>query len=171
MNRRAAPYPRWRVTEVNCLLTATCLSVVGLAVAGCSGAERHAASTTTSRRACCSAVKTDNQIAAARSSNQLFELFPDHTASVRCEIPHGGPIPPPGRKATLPGTCSTHVGSTQRSEATVVFTEHWMVECSARNVSGTCKTARRHTWEIRISSTGKVLSVTSHGAVAPQHWV
>jgi hypothetical protein len=96
-------------------------------------------------------------IAAARSADPLFSLFPDFTEEiVRCSIPRGGPA-----HGTIAGTCSTNAVPYTHPRR-VEFVEHWPLS----HPSGSRAKAG---WDVRLGRDGSVRSIHVIGH-PPQLW-
>jgi hypothetical protein len=96
-------------------------------------------------------------IAAARSADRLFSLFPDFTEeTVRCSIPRGGPT-----GGTIAGTCSTNAVP-YKHVWRVKLVEHWPLSerSGTRNKGG---------WDVTLGRAGRVRSINVIGH-PPQLW-
>jgi hypothetical protein len=130
-----------------------CLAVTGVIASGCDSGAKSSRHTTTSPR-------TGDDIATARRSGRLFEIFPARSAEVACDVPRGGPYSP--GHMTLPGTCSTTVLYQGGPQATVVFVERWHEPGGTR--------WWKHKWLVRVSGGTSVVWTRSTGTGPPQLW-
>jgi hypothetical protein len=122
------------------------LAIAALALlAGCSGSNQSV-----------------RAIAAAKKTNDLFDIFPSRIGSKVCSIPHGGPATV--AKRPLRGVCSTAVS---RTKAVVVFEERWTDFSS--HVSATSKLRFEHAWRVAVTEKGAQI-IDSIGAPPPQLW-
>ena len=116
----------------------------------------------------------ERKIQIARSSNDLYSIFPAHPGKNRCAIPEGG-----AHFVPLHGMCETRVYTDIRtlgSVFNVVFTERWRFECP---VADDCVAAPvlHHTWHVveaeptdRQGGTPRVEMTRQSGATAPQYY-
>jgi hypothetical protein len=119
---------------------------------------------------------SEGSIRAARQSSPSFKIFPRQVSSIACQIPRGGPPPPPGRKALIPGTCATQLlayhppkgirgGHGTIGIVEVAFTERWHYPAGS-------KRWYRSTYIVLVRN-GHVLTRDTHntGAAPPQSWI
>jgi hypothetical protein len=140
-------------------------------IAGC-GSSRTATTTTTSGVSLASS--RAQQIALARSSNDLFSIFPERSATKPCGIPEGGVHFKP-----LRGTCRTsiRVAATHEPALLVAFTETWPVPTCPPGAFCPVMPVPKHTWTVvegePVVTTGshlRILATRQSGTIAPQYY-
>jgi len=156
-------------------IAAPIVVITGVLLAAACGSSGTAAPTTTTTSGLSLASPRVQQIALARTSNDLFSIFPASPGKKNCAIPEGGVHQKPG---TLAGICATSIRREDSHEPALIvtFTETWTFACPP---GAFCPLRRplSHRWQVIegepvVTSTSRlrVLGTRESGAPAPQSY-
>ena len=167
--------PRRRIAIEMRVLAGTVVAIAGvILVAGCAGSWHTATGPAPSSGASPAPTRVQ-PIALARSSSDLFSIFPAKPGTKNCRIPSGGPA---GVKP-LRGVCTTSIRypRTHEPELIVSFTEMWAPRGCKEGMACVAQLAFQHTWTVRetkpVVTAGarwRVWPSEQSGATAPQYY-